>query len=76
MGLVELRSPSSQEFRMPYELICEGKSIGFLTSACKSQGLDKSGATWRGLAMLKRGYFDSKLGIQLDTGELLKVCIG
>ncbi|MEK0426430.1 MAG: hypothetical protein RJB11_2521 [Planctomycetota bacterium] len=75
MGLVELRSPSSQEFRMPYELICEGKSIGFLTSAFKSQGLDKSRATWRGLAMLKRGYFDSKLGIQLDTGELLKVCI-
>jgi hypothetical protein len=26
-----------------------------------------------GLAMLKRGYFQSTLGIQLDTGELLKV---
>ncbi|MEK0425721.1 MAG: hypothetical protein RJB11_1812, partial [Planctomycetota bacterium] len=76
MGLVELRSPSSQEFRMPYELIYEGKSIGFLTSACKSDLINTSGASWMGLAMLKRGYFQSTLGIQLDTGELLKVRVG
>lgn len=70
--LVELRTPSTWAFECPYELTHEGKSIGYLTSACKSDSSDGSAATWMGLAMLKRGYFESPIEIRLDTGETLK----
>jgi len=70
--LVELRTPSTWAFQCPYELTHEGKSIGYLTSACKSDSSDESAATWMGLAMLKRGYFESPIEIRLDTGEILK----
>lgn len=70
--LVELRTPATWAFEFPCELTHEGKSIGFLTSACKSDSADGPAATWMGLAMLKRGYFESPIEIRLDTGELLK----
>lgn len=70
--LVELRTPSTWAFQSPHELTHEGKSIGYLTSACKSDSSDESAATWMGLAMLKRGYFESPIEIRLDTGEILK----
>jgi len=70
--LVELWTPSTWAFQCSYELTHEGKSIGYLTSACKTDSSDESAATWMGLAMLKRGYFESPIEIRLDTGELLK----
>lgn len=71
--LVELRTPSKWAFRFPYELTHEGKSIGFLTSASKTDSSDGSAATWLGFAMIKRGYFESPIEIRLDAGELLRV---
>ncbi len=74
--LVQLRTSATWAFQFPYELTHEGKSIGFLTSACKTNSSDGSATTWMGLAMLKRSFFESPIEIRLDAGELLRVCIG
>jgi folate-binding protein YgfZ len=74
MVLVELRTPSLWGGELPYELTYKGKPIGILTSACKTESQASSEVIWMGLAMLKRGYLESPVALQLDTGELLKTC--
>ena len=57
----------------PYELVLEGKSIGFVTSAARISSTEVSGSLWAGLAMIRRGYFQPASQFLLDGGALLKV---
>lgn len=69
---VELQCSEDWEFRGPLELFTDGKSIGWLSSACKTE--PNVGPTlWIGLAMLRRSYLEPGSQWQLDQGGVLKV---
>lgn len=62
------------EFQLPCELFIEEKSIGFLTSAAIDQHRPGHPPIWRAMAMLRRGYFDSKQPWNLNGNLQLQVC--
>lgn len=74
LATVQLQTDANWEFHRPCELFIDGKSIGFLTSAAKSQHQTGSTIDWSAMAMLRRGFFEPGKQWNLDGNLELSIC--
>jgi len=71
---VQLQTDAQWEFHRPCELFIDGKSIGSLTSAARSQHQTGSTIDWSAMAMLRRSVYEP--GKQWNLDGNLKLFIG